>query len=294
MDRPARERTGVLRFGAGALVTALADLLAACLQVQSDRNAAKSTKAMAAALGKWAGSIDAPAPVPTPAPSAPDTGTVLFADDFAGPTLGAQWDVKDRLNPYSGTTYIPANVSVHDGLLDIVATRDTSGAWFGGEIQGLAPGAQYVGPHYSECRAKLPAGAGVWSAPLWERDAPWGSLGIENDVNEQLGREPGRYHVTVHNGPSESFGKVVDTGLDLSADFHVYGSAMYPDHADYWFDGRLMATITAAESGLSAWKFTTTPTVALVDLDMGGPWAGPIGVTPPVHLLVDYVRVSAL
>ena len=175
-----------------------------------------------------------------------------------------------------------------------MATRDASGAWFGGEIQGLAPGAQYVGPHYSECRAKLPAGAGVWSAPLWERDAPWGSLGIENDVNEQLGREPGRYHVTVHNGPSESFGKVVDTGLDLSADFHVYGSAMYLDHADYWFDGRLVATITAAESGLSAWKFTTTPTVALVDLDIGGAWAGPVGVTPPVHLLVDYVRVSAL
>jgi hypothetical protein len=227
-------------------------------------------------------------PIPAPPTGPPNTGTVLFSDDFTGTTLStAKWDVKNY------NQWQPGNVSVHDGLLDIVAVKDSTGAWKSAEIQGLAPGAQYVGPHYSECRAKLPAGGGVWSAPLWERDAPWGSLAIENDVNEQLGKEPGKYHVTVHNGSGESFGKVIDTGLDLSADFHVYGCAMYADHADYWFDGRKLATITAQESGLSAWKFTTTPLVALVDLDMGG-WGGTITVQPPVHLLVDYVRVTAL
>lgn len=222
-----------------------------------------------------------------PAATPVAVGAVLFSDDFNGTTIDvSKWDVKNR------NQFLPAAVTVHDGLLDITATVDANGVWTSGEIQGQ-PVTSYSGSRYSEARARVPMGVGTWPAPLWERDAPWGALGIESDVCEQLGKEPTGYHVTVHNGASESYGKFVSVGVNLWADFHRYGCAMYPDHADYYLDGVKVATITAAESGLSAWKFTTTPSVPLVDLDMGG-WGGPVSVSSPVDLLVDYVRVWAL
>ena len=266
-------------------MTALDDLIAACNLVQNDPHAAASTKQMAGKLKTWA-----PTVIPTPAvPATPvPVGALLFHDDFDGTVIDAtKWDVKLR------GQFVQTAVSVHDGLLDITAELNTvmPNGWQAGEIQGL-PATAYTGPRYSECRAKVPAGAGTWAAPLWERDAPWGALGIENDTCEQLGKDPvGTYHVTVHNGPNESHGQVVSTGVDLAAAFHRYGCAMYPDRADYYFDGELVATIPS--TALSAWKFTTTPTVPLVDLDMGG-WGGTITVQPPVHLLVDYVKVWAL
>ncbi len=233
-----------------------------------------------------------PAPIPPPPSATPvPVGALLFSEDFTSPLDLTKWDVKtyDR--------FLTANVSVHDGVLDIQATKDASGVWHGGEIQSLAPTYQYSGPRYMESRAKVPVGAGTWPGPLWEWAAPWGASGVENDVNETLGKEPTRYHATLHNGPSQQFGKTIDTGMDLSAAFHRYGCAMRADGADYYFDGQLVASISKAEAlanGLSAWQFTSVPMVVLVDLDMGGSWAGPVTVTPPVHMLVDYVKVWAL
>jgi hypothetical protein len=233
----------------------------------------------------------APAPPPAPAP-APAPAAVLFEDDFSGPLDPTVWDVKNRTNDYSGTTYQPGNVTVKDGQLVITAYKDAAGKWYGGEIQLLAAHA-YTGPHYIECVATLPAGAGVWSGPLWERDAPWGALGIENDVCEQLGKEPSVFHATVHNGPSESYSVPITVGAPIAGGVaHRYGCAMYADHADYFFDGAKVASIPA--STLTAWKFTTTPLVCLLDLDMGGAWAGTPTIPGPVSMLVDYVRVTAL
>jgi beta-glucanase (GH16 family) len=267
-------------------VSALDDLIAACDALATDTHYAIKARALAARLKAWAVTVPTPAATPVP------VGAVLFADEFNGTALDtAKWDVKNLSGGV--TAFVPSAVSVHDGALDIVATTDAAGKWSSGEIQGQ-PVTAYTGPRYLEARAKVPVGLGTWPAPLWERDAPWGALGIENDVSEQLGREPTAYHVTVHNGPTSSFGKVVQAGVNLADAFHRYGCAMYADHADYYLDGLRVATITAAEAGLSAWKFTTTPMVPLIDLDMGGSWAGTISVAPPVHFLVDYVRVWAL
>lgn len=274
-------------------MTELSDLLAACDAVQRDTHAAASTKQMAGKLKAWAASVPTAPPAPSPAPLTPvPVGALLFSDEFSAPTIDtAKWDVKNR------GQFTPSAVSAGGGLLTIIATVDASkpGGWACGEIQGQ-PTTAYTGPRYSECRAIVPAGFGTWAAPLWERDAPWGALAIENDTCEQLGKEPGSYHVTVHNGPSEAYGLMIGAptpSTPLSADWHRYGCAMYADHADYYLDGAKVATITQAESGLTAWKFTTTPTVPLVDLDMGG-WGGTITVAPPVRLLVDYVKVWAL
>ncbi len=266
-------------------MTALSDLLAACDAVQRDTHAAASTKQMAGKLKAWAVSV-VPTPAPPTAPLTPvPVGAPLFSDEFTAALDPAKWDVKAH------GTWSPANVTTHDGLLDIAATKDAAGVWHGGEMQGLAPAYQYVGPRYMEARAVVPQGQGTWSAPIWEWGAPWGGNHVEIDVCEQLGSEPTKYHATIHVNGTESQGIVIDTGKVLADAFHRYGAAIYPDRVDFYFDGARVGTIPS--SSVSAWPFVTTPMCAVIDLDMGG-WGGPISVQPPVHLLVDYVKVWAL
>jgi hypothetical protein len=144
--------------------------------------------------------LEANLPVVPPVP----VRALLFADEFDAPLDLGTWDVKARVANLSKTWFSPDNVSVDKSCLVIDGRLAAPGQWHGGEIQLLAAYA-YTGARYSEVRAQLPAGAGTWSAPLWEVDAPWGSQGIENDVCEQLGIEPTKYHVTVHNGKVEKF-----------------------------------------------------------------------------------------
>lgn len=263
-------------------MTELSDLLAACDAVQRDSHAAASVRQLAGKIKAWA-----PTVIPTPAvPATPvPVGALLFSDEFTGPLDPAKWDVKfhDR--------WLQANVTVANGQLEITATKDWAGVWHGGELQSLAPAYQYVGPRYMEARAKVPAGAGTWAAPIWEWGAPWGANHVEIDVCEQLGLEPTKYHATIHVNGTESKGVVIDTGVVLADAFHRYGAAIYPDRADFYFDGAKVGTIAAFR--VSAWPFVTTPMCAVVDLDMGG-WGGTITVAPPVRLLVDYVKVWAL
>lgn len=173
------------------------------------------------------------------------------------------------------------------GNLDIFAQRQASGTWNSSWISGTQ---SYTGPRYMEARAKVPAGQGVWSAPIWEWDAPYGSLGTENDVIEQLGIEPTSYHTTLHSGGTDS-SKNNTTLSTLANDYHVYGAAVYADRVDYYFDGAKIQTITKAEMG-NKWGFDATAMVLNISLDMGG-WGGApsAGLPSTVRMLVDYIRV---
>ena len=182
----------------GYAMSALDDLIAACNLVQNDPHAAASTKQMAGKLKAWAPTVTPPPVTPVP------VGALLFSDEFAAALDPAKWDVKAH------GTWLPANVTTHDGLLEIAATKDSAGVWHGGELQGLAPTYQYVGPRYMEARAVVPQGQGTWSAPIWEWGAPWGGNHVEIDVCEQLGSEPTKYHATIHVSGTESHGVVID------------------------------------------------------------------------------------
>jgi beta-glucanase (GH16 family) len=133
------------------------------------------------------------------------------------------------------------------------------------------------------------AGSGVWNAPLWEWDAPDGSRGVEDDVIEQFGRQPQIYRTTLHAGTATQKGFANDTGVLLSAGFHTYAAHILPDRVDYYFDGRLVRTISAADLG-GEWGFVTTPMVPNISLNMGGV-AGRPSVAGPVSMVVDWIRV---
>lgn len=235
----------------------------------------------------------------TPTTTTPSQ-TYLFDEEFNG-AAGSKpsstlWGAKTGSSNGAVTWNGWNNIS-EDGQGDLVITaqKNSSGAWTSGFLSGKIG---YSGPRRIEARARLACGAGVWDAPVWEWGSPYGgSPSIETDVNETLpGKDPaGEYHATLHNwngGTNPQAGKPVTTGdSTLCTAFHTYAADVYPDHVDFYFDGQLKATTTAAAVGLTS--LTTFKEVANVSLNMGG-WGGTIGSETSATMLIDYVRVSAL
>jgi beta-glucanase (GH16 family) len=151
-----------------------------------------------------------------------------------------------------------------------------------------------------EIRAKLPAGQGLWPA-LWMLGANittvgWPQCG-EIDIMENVGREPGTIHGTVH-GPGYSGGNGVSSSFTLPGgqrvfdEFHVYAVQWTASSIAFSVDGTPYATVTPASLRGNAWVFNT-PFFLIVNVAVGGTFPGsPDGTTTfPQEMVVDYVRV---
>jgi len=224
------------------------------------------------------------------------------------PTVSDEFDTLDTTR-WAAKTYTSSssavywngynNCTTHDGLLDIAAVRDpnAAGRWDSCFLSGSQP---YSGPRFVAVRAKVPVGAGTWAAPGWEWTTPYGQApGPELDVCEQLGREPQTYHASLHywasggtDGPGSPIITSPTAGVNLAEAFHDYGMAVYSDRVAFYLDGRQVSTILRSQ-WQSPWVFDTAAVVFNIDLDMGGPWAGPVdpALLSTVHELVDYERV---
>lgn len=223
----------------------------------------------------------------------------LLDDEFNGPAgslpSSTIWGVKTGGS--NGSAHWNGwNQISEDGQGDLVINAQlVSGTWQSGFLSSkTAFGGQ---PYTVDARAKLACGQGAWNAPIWTWEAPYGAApGIENDVNEQLGSgQATEYHATLHNwlsgGGQQQKSDPLTTSLTLCNAFHDYSANVYADHIDYFLDGSLVDTITAAQVGLT--DLTSYQQVMNIDLNMGG-WAGTIGSETSASMLVDYVRVSAL
>lgn len=221
------------------------------------------------------------------------------SDDFNGSAgtkpNAAKWTAKsfgyNSDSNLNGLTQVSLDGS---GNLDIVAQWDGS-IWQCGWISTESSGS-YVGTRYMEARAKVPAGTGVFAAPIWEGDWPYIANGIENDVSEQLGYQPTNYQTTLHAPSSNQVSIANSTGIVLANAFHTYGAHIQSTKVDYYLDNALVRTITAADVvGVGGtYNFHTTPMVGNIDLLMGGSFAGPVDTGlrgTDLHLLVDYFRV---
>lgn len=152
-----------------------------------------------------------------------------------------------------------------------------------------------------EARIRLPGGQGVWPA-FWILGGNYSAVGWpecgEIDVMENIGREPGRIHGTVH-GP----GYYRDDGLsgpfDLPAgqafkdDFHVFALEWEPGALRWYVDGQRYFAVTPAQLPAGArWVFDH-PFFLLLNVAVGGLWPGYPDETTvfPQAMLVDYVRV---
>lgn len=223
-------------------------------------------------------------------------GALILGDEFDG-VAGAKPDTSlwtPRTGGSNGAAhYNGLNQVALDGNGNlIIACQKINGTWQSGFLSTVKH--PYKGARYLETRARVASGQGAWSAPLWEWCAPYGAGGIENDVCEQLARQPDAYHATLHNWsvkPSPQVGHQINIASPLDSGFHVYGSAVYPDRVDYYLDGVKKCTALASAVGLS--DLTVFEMVAVIDLNIGG-WGGSIGAETSIEMLVDYVHVYAL
>ncbi len=155
-----------------------------------------------------------------------------------------------------------------------------------------------------EARMKIPRGQGMWPAfwMLGENIATvgWPKCG-EIDVMENIGKEPGVVHGTVH-GPGYSGSGGISSkyalpdGRPLSEDFHVYAAEWSPDAIRFFLDGQVYGTVTPGSLPKgTAWVYDH-PFFLLVNLAVGGGWPGNPDETTkfPQRLVVDWVRVSDL
>lgn len=236
----------------------------------------------------------APTPTPTPTPSPTATpvpvGAIKFSDDFSGTTLDStKWANKSG-KAGNGAGYWDATRAKLDGNGNLVITAElVSGVWHTAFISGKE---MITGPRYIETLAKCAKGAGAFGAPSWEWDFPYGAGGLEVDVCEQLGDQADDYHFTLHNwdkGTQKSYR--ISTGVVLSAGFHRFGTAVYADHADAYFDGKKMATILASDIGFA--DLTSHEVCENIDLNMGG-WGGTISGTGTFVQYTNYLKVWAL
>jgi beta-glucanase (GH16 family) len=231
------------------------------------------------------------------------SGLVLtFDDEFSGASISSN-NVVDRtlwtnhgINPGSPSgieTPVPEALSVHDGVLEIMAWRDRAG-WKSGLISTVNSSLQGFTQKYGyfEARLRIPSGKGAWPA-FWllsARHFTDGAPAAELDVMENAGGKPTAWAGTIHDGfGGKNRNNVQNAGVDLSRDFHRFGLLWPPrDNSVTWYlDGRPV---------MRAPKFGTTdlsPMLIILNLQIGDFGAGgPDASTPnPMRMYVDYVRV---
>jgi beta-glucanase (GH16 family) len=225
-------------------------------------------------------------------------------DGPAGPPDTGKWYSKTYCNysgsPGSGTSQacnVPSQATVDGkGYLHVRATYTTQGG--GGphwKVAHLASKAKLTPPYIVAVRAKVPPGAGMWSAPAWTTS--WDNGGCaEVDVLEQLGRQPLGVNESVHNwcGAHRYVTRYSSPlGTPLAKDFHVYTAVVQADRVDYLVDRHKTATIWGSGVGTGL----ATPSTFHISLDVGtcGSWAGcPAPGAPPAEMVVDWFRVYGL
>jgi beta-glucanase (GH16 family) len=153
-----------------------------------------------------------------------------------------------------------------------------------------------------EARIKIPKGQGMWPA-FWMlgndiTSVGWPKCG-EIDIMENIGKEPGIIHGSLHSSSTTSHNSDVTAPFNLSAgqnfadDFHLYAVEWEPGTIRFYVDSNLYATFTQSQwPAGGAWTFDH-PFFIILNLAVGGTWPGsPDDSTVfPQQMLVDYVRV---
>jgi beta-glucanase (GH16 family) len=191
------------------------------------------------------------------------------------------------------------NIQVSSGTLKIIALAENYGgnAYTSARMQTKNLGDWLYGR--IEARIKLPVAQGMWPAfwllPTDNVYGNWPRSG-EIDIMELIGREPSHAYATIHtsnDGITRSFGNRYDLSSGTFADdFHVFSLEWSPNLMKFYVDGNLYSTQTHTTISPYPWVFDKR-FFALLNLAIGGPWAGSPDATTtfPQQMEVDYVRV---
>jgi Glycosyl hydrolases family 16 len=247
-----------------------------------------------------------PPPLAEPAPIAGQGYHQVFSDDFD--TFNrAIWDDRIWYDPAP-----PANsIYAENGVLNLVSRREPQG------YQNITATTQTSGKTfrqgYFEARMRWTTGNGAWPAfwllsyrhatnPSWPSVNPLCSrqgepvahcYAAELDVFEGQGREPSVFYGTIHRNSCSCYGvndqqnsnNYQPAGVDLTADFHVYGMLWTGTSITWYLDGRQLHSAPVYDS-------IDQPMFLLLDMYVGG-WTGGTDSSTPDELKteVDWVSV---
>ena len=241
---------------------------------------------------------------PAGGPAAPPAWRLVWHDEFDGAALDSTHWVRETGGNGWGNAELEfytdrvENARLEHGSLVIEARREAFGnrAYTSARLKTQGLGAWRYGR--IEARVQIPRGQGLWPAFWMLGDnipqVGWPGCG-EIDIMENIGKEPGRVHGTVH-GPNYSGANGISSPYDLGggafADaFHVFAIEWQPDTIRWFVDSTLYKTITA-RSVPGAWVFDH-PFFIILNVAVGGGWPGDPDATTlfPQTMRVDYVRV---
>jgi beta-glucanase (GH16 family) len=270
--------------------------------------------------------VSSPTPLQPTGPGAPaisESGgipagfRIVWSDEFsvAGLPDTAKWSYDTDRNAagwynnelqYYGNARV-GNSMVESGLLMITARHEdlsTAGLpdWNGQRYSSarLVTRDKASWTHgFFEVRAKLPCGKGTWPA-IWMLSMPpaarWPDDG-EIDIMEHVGFDPGVVHGTVHTGAyNHILGKqrgATTQVPDACNEFHRYQLTWTRTRITIGVDDRNYYQYSNDNSGNAEWPFDS-PQFLILNIAVGGDWAGRMGVNDsvfPVRMEVDYVRV---
>ncbi|MDY7104747.1 MAG: glycoside hydrolase family 16 protein [Actinomycetota bacterium] len=243
--------------------------------------------------------------------------TLTWSDEFDGaagtPPDPAKWGYdlggegwgNAELQSYTDSTDNAAHDG--DGHLVITAREAEAGldCWYGPceytSARLLTKGTFTQAYGRFEARLKIPAGQGIWPA-FWmlgdDIDAVGWPASGEIDIMENIGREPGMVHGTLH-GPGYSGGGGVGAaylhpdGGAFADDFHTYAVDWSPTEITWSVDGVEYSTKTPADVS-GDWVYDH-PFFLIMNVAVGGTWPGSPDASTvfPQEMVIDHVRVYA-
>jgi beta-glucanase (GH16 family) len=125
----------------------------------------------------------------------------------------------------------------------------------------------------------------------------WPDCG-EIDIMENIGKEPGMVHGTIH-GPGYSGDRGITApyslpeGQRFADEFHIFAVEWEPKAIRFYVDDHLYTTRTPADLPAGTKWVYDHPFFMLLNIAVGGNWPGSPDATSmyPQVMLVDYVRV---
>jgi len=262
-----------------------------------------------------------------PVPVVPLDGMKLvWRDEFDGNELDAtKWDYQHGIRDvYHGNesntlywgnnelqSYTEDAVSVHDGMLEITASRQESGdmEFTSGRILTRDLASFTYG--YFEAKMRTPAQEGMWPA-FWMLPQPsdthstnnqyggWAANG-EIDIMEAKGRLSNVIDNTLHFGggwPNHKYKGNSSTMETNTEAWHVYSLDWREDKITWYIDGKVSHSMNSNEwytlSSESESAPFDVPFYLLINLAVGGNYDGgrrPSFEFQSASMYVDYVRV---
>jgi len=234
---------------------------------------------------------------------------LVWGDDFNGPAIDPNhWKFETgnhrgwgnrELEYYTGR---PENAYVSNGLLHIVARKESTNGFDYTSARMKTEGFFFQKYGRFEFRARFPAGRGFWPAFwLMPEHSPYGGWPAcgEIDVVENKGNYPAVVQGTIHyansrGAPVHSSGLYTFLQNDGVTNFHTYDLEWSTNSLQWFVDGKLYET-------QDHWSTVAAPFPApfdqpfyiIMNLAVGGDYGGnpDTNTVFPGEIQVDYVRV---